>query len=107
MRKNTISRTSRQVPNRQLSEAEAERIAEKLAVSLEHDSDDIAMLLLLIGHFEQCREDFGEFESAVAAIKRALFTGTCASDDALTQFEAQAVASRTNLLMWPGERKVA
>lgn len=106
MTKNTTNQKPRKAPSSQfaLTEAEAERIAEKLAASLDHDSDDIAMLLLLVNHFEHCREDFGKFTSVVSAVKRTLFVGTSAADLAREQFESHAIATRGNLLMWPNER---
>lgn len=104
MRKNSTIRTSRKAPIHQLTEAEAERIAEKLAVSLENDAEDISLLVLLINHLEAVREDFVVFSSSTFSIKQKLFMGTIAMSDAQGQFEADALADRNNLLMWPTEK---
>lgn len=102
MRKPTTKRKPRLSP--QLTEAEVGRIAEKLAVALENNSDDVALILLLVNHFERVRQDAGEFESAAFTMKRALFIGTSVADEAQERFESNAMATRGNLLMWPDEK---
>lgn len=106
MSKNTTNRLPRKVlkPQIVLTEAEAERIAEKLAVALEHRPDEIGLLLVLVNHLEHVRDDPGAFEDATFAVKRALFIGTPAADLAQEQFESRAMATRGTLLMWPSEK---
>lgn len=106
MPKNTTKRPSRLtlITPPTLTEAEAERIAEKLGVALEHNSEDISLLLLLVNHLETIRDDPADFLSATFAIKQKLFLGTIAAEMAQEHFESQAMASRGDLLMWPTEK---
>lgn len=105
MNKSTTKPTSRKASKPPLlTDAEVERIAEKLATALEHDAEEIALLLLLVGHLERVREDAVAFGSVVFEIKKKLFIGTCAAEDAQQRFEAEALAKRGTLLAWPSEQ---
>lgn len=89
---------------------EIKRIAEKIAVRVEHDAEETALLLLFFDHLEALLEQpdtYTEIWSALYDFKQHLFIGTSAADDAQRQFQANAYANRGKLLLWPYERKGA
>lgn len=95
---------------RQLTQDEVKRIAEKLAVALEHDEEHIALLLLLFDHLEEVAEKpdpYLDLWGSLFTIKQHLFVGTPASGDAQKKFHAESYANRGKLLLWPYERKGA
>lgn len=105
MPKSSIKTAARQVPIPAiLSIPEAERIAQKLAIALEYETESIALLLLLINHLEAVREDMIEFTNATFSVKQKLFVGTTAASNAQTAFETKAMMKRGDLLLWPSER---
>lgn len=84
---------------------EVQRVAEKIAVSLEHDSSDMALMMLLLDHLERTQRNAPEFSCAMITIKNAMFTGTIEASEAQDRFEANAYTNRGKLLLWPYERK--
>ena len=92
----------------QLSPEELQRIAEKVAVALGHSEEDIALLLMLFDHLETLAEQpnsYIDLWCALFDIKKHLFVGTCASEDAQKQFQINAYQNRRKLLQWPNETK--
>lgn len=87
---------------------EIKRIAEKIAVRVEHDAEEISLLLLFFDHLEalaEKKDTYCEMWTALYDFKQHLFLGTSASDDAQRRFQANAYANRGKLLLWPYERK--
>lgn len=92
-----------------LTTEEIIRIAEKLAVRIEHDEEETALMLLWIQHLEVLVEsrDYNDLWSALYDFRKHLFLGTSAADQAQDQFQANAYANRGRLLLWPYEKKGA
>lgn len=93
-----------------LTPDEVQRLAEKLATALEHDSDDIGLMTLLFDHLEQtyyADDHGGDFASSIFTIKKALYAGTIESERAQQRFQADAYRNRGKLLLWPYERQEA
>lgn len=88
-----------------LTNSEVQRIADKLAIALEHKSENIALITLLFDYLETVQRDSAQFSSTVYDIKKYLFVGTNAADSAQEQFQADAYKNRGKLLQWPSERK--
>lgn len=88
-----------------LTPDEVQRIAEKLAVALEHNSENTSLMTMLFDHLQVVSNDHPDVWSSIYTIKRHLFAGTVEADDAQAQFQANAYANRGKLLMWPYERK--
>lgn len=88
-----------------LSHEEVQRIAEKIAVALEHDEEEISLITMLFDHLEQISDNRTQLGLALYDIKRVLFVGTIASDDAQKQFQVRAYQNRGKLLQWPYEKK--
>jgi hypothetical protein len=101
--RNSNVRRLKTQPKPQLTHDEVKRIAEKLAVALEHDAEEIALLTLLFDYLQGVEPQF--LWGAIYTIKSYLFVGTNAMDDAQKQFQADAYANRGNLLLWPYERE--
>jgi hypothetical protein len=59
---------------------------------------------MLFDHLEQISVDPNDLWCALYDIKRSLFVGTSASDEAQEQFQAKAYQNRGKLLKWPYER---
>lgn len=93
-------------PKPQLTDEEVKRLAEKLAVAVEHDSEDIALLTLLFTHLETQPDRVGILNE-IYMIKQYLFVGTSEADNAQKEFQAEAYKNRDNLLMWPFERSAS
>lgn len=91
----------------QLTHDEVQRVAEKLAAALEHDSADMALMTLLFDHLSEVRTENGDFYGSIHTIKTAMFSGTNEASDAQRRFERGAYANRATLLLWPYERKEA
>lgn len=91
-------------PKPHLDEREIQRIAEKLATDLEHDSESIALMTMLFDHLENISPSNPALWSAIYTIKTHLFIGTNASSKAQDQFLAEAYKNRGKLLLWPNER---
>lgn len=104
--KNSTVRKLKSQPKPQLTDDEVKRLAEKLAVAVEHDSEDIALLTLLFTHLENQPDRVGILNE-IYMIKQYLFVGTNEADDAQKQFQADAYKNRDNLLMWPFERSAS
>lgn len=95
---------------RLLEPDEIKRIAEKIAVRVEHDEEETALLLLFFDHLEalaEQRDTYSEMWTALYDFKQHLFLGTSAADNAQRMFQANAYANRGKLLLWPYERKGA
>lgn len=90
-----------------LTEAELQRIAQKLASTLAHDPEKIGLLLMLFDQLELSRGIYINFYGIVSTIKQHLFIGTDASLNAQNEFQADAYRERGKLLLWPFERKGA
>lgn len=103
--KNSTARKSKTQPKPTLSTEEVRRIAEKLAIALEHRAENIGMLTLLFDHLENVSSNHIDLWSCVFEIKTGLFTGTDAATEAQEQFQAQAYANRGKLLQWPYEQR--
>jgi hypothetical protein len=91
-----------------LTSEEIRRIAEKLAVRIEHDAEETALLLLFLTHLDaliQQRDSYLDIWSALYEFRQHLFLGTSAADHAQEEFQAKAYQDRGKLLMWPNERK--
>ena len=101
--KNSTARKSRSQSKPQLTHEEVKRIAEKLAVALEHREEDISLITMLFDHLEQISADSTDLWCALYDIKKSLFVGTSASDEAQKQFQARAYQNRGKLLKWPYE----
>src|SRR5688572_12251814 len=104
MRRSTVVRKSEPEP---LTNAELQRVAQKLAVALENNSEDIALLTLLFDHLEQVHCETSELSVAIYTIKKHLFIDTDAASQAQEAFEADAYANKGKLLRWPSERRSA
>lgn len=100
----STARKLKSQPKQQLNDSEVQRIAEKLAVALEYDGQNIALLTLLFDYLESLHRD-PLFSGAVYTIKKHLFVGTNAADNAQEQFQADAFKNRGKLLQWPYEQK--
>ena len=87
-----------------LSFIEVQRIAAKLAAHLDHEHEDIGLLILLLNHLERSGDDL---EGQVFDIKKELFKGTIAFEESQNHFEAAAWTNRQQLLRWPDEQKTA
>lgn len=106
--KNSTAHKLRTQPK--LTTEEIKRIAEKLAVRIEHDSEETALLMLFLSHLEtlvEQRDSYMDLWSALHDFRRSLFVGTTASANAQKEFQAEAYQNRGNLLLWPNERKGA
>lgn len=92
-----------------LTTEEIVRIAEKLAVRIEHDEEETALMLLWIQHLEVLIEarEYTDLWSALYDFRTHLFLGTASADQAQDQFQATAYRDRGKLLLWPYERKGA
>lgn len=86
----------------QLTDEELNRLAERLAQILEYDSQDIALVSLLLDHLAQSRH-LVDVVNATDQIKQHMFINTSASTRAQKQFEANAYKNRGKLLRWPNE----
>jgi hypothetical protein len=88
----------------QLTHSEVQRIAEKLAVEMEH-GEGVTLLMLLFSHLQTIADNNScDLEIAFYEIKKHLFIGHPESDAAQKQFESAAFANRGKLLRWPNER---
>jgi len=105
MRKQSNVRKIKTQPKPVLTPRELQRIAEKLAVALEHDTEEIGLITLLFDHLENVEPNF--LSGEIYTIKKYLFVGTSEMDNAQEQFEKDAYKNRGKLLRWPGERKGA
>lgn len=92
-------------PKPQLNSDEVQRITEKLAAALEHDAEEIALMTMLFDHLQSIGPAllWGE----IYTIKKYLFVGTGAMDDAQEQFQTDAYKNRGKLLLWPYEKEAA
>lgn len=108
-RKSTTTRLKAQPAFRLLTDDEIKRIAEKLAVRIEHDEEETALLLLWIQHLEALVEarEYNGLWSALYDFRKHLFLGCPAADAAQDAFQADAYRNRGKLLLWPYERKGA
>jgi|ERR1051326_711232 hypothetical protein len=100
--KNSNVRKLKTQPKPVLNSDELQRIAEKLAVALEHNTEEISLMTLLFDHLQTIPANllWGE----IYTIKKYLFVGTSEMDEAQERFQANAYANRGKLLMWPYER---
>jgi len=105
MRKTAAVRKLKSQPKPQLTDAEVQRIAEKLAVALEHRAEDIGLITLLFDHLQTLVIEDEDISLPIYVIKRSLFVGTTEADEAQRQFQSRAYANRGTLLLWPYERK--
>ncbi len=102
MPKSTVRKLT---PKPQLKPDEVRRLADKLAVILEHKTEHIGLLTLLFTHLQTLAENNpSDLEFAFYEIKQVLFTGTFEADAAQEQFQANAFQNRAKLLQWPSER---
>lgn len=101
-KQSTVRRLKTQ-PKPQLTDSEVQRIAEKLAVALEHDAEEIGLMTLLFDHLQSVEPTF--LWGTIYTIKKHLFVGTNAADSAQEQFQSDAYKNRGKLLMWPYERR--
>lgn len=99
--------TVRELKPQTLTTAEIQRIADKLSASLQNDSEDLALLTLLLDHLEQVRTDQPTFSGDVYNFKNQLFINTSEGCDAQQQFQADAFKNRGKLLRWPGKRSAS
>ncbi len=93
-----------------LTSDEIKRIAEKLAVRIEHDEEETALMLLFLTHLETLvdqRDSYIDLWSALYDFRKHLFLGCSAADDAQERFQANAYANRGKLLLWPNERRAS
>lgn len=88
-----------------LTDSELQRLAQKIAVALEHDPDEIGLLLMLFDQLELTQASYLDFYNIVSTVKQHLFIGTDASLNAQNEFQADAYRERGKLLLWPFERK--
>lgn len=102
--RNSNVRTLKSKPKPTLTGNEVKRLAEKLAVAVGHDSEEIGLLTLLFAHLES-QPDRVDVVNEIYTIKKYLFVGTDEADSAQEQFQADAYAQRGKLLMWPYERE--
>ena|SRR5688572_9886975 len=87
-----------------LTPSEVQRIAEKLAVALEH-GEGVNLLTMLFSHLQAAADNKScDLEIAIYDVKRHLFHGTAESDSAQQKFESDSFANRGKLLAWPTER---
>lgn len=103
--KQSTARKPKSQPQQQLTDAEVQRIAERLAAILEYDEESIALITLLFDYLETVGPSL--FSGATYTIKKHLFVGTNAADYAQEKFQADAFVNRGKLLQWSGERKGA
>lgn len=103
--KNSTVRKLKSQPNPVLTPDEVQRIAEKLAVALEHDEEEIGLITLLFDHIQNVDPNF--LWGTIYTIKKHLFVGTSAMDDAQLEFQKDAYKNRGTLLMWPYERSAS
>src|SRR5689334_12065317 len=103
--KNSNVRKLKTQPKPVLTSDEVQRISEKLAVALEHDEDDIGLITLLFDHIQNVDPNF--LWGTIYTIKKHLFVGTSAMDDAQERFQKDAYKNRGTLLLWPYERSAA
>jgi hypothetical protein len=101
--RNSNVRKLKSQPKPQLTSEEVQRLAEKLAVAVEHDSEEIALLMLLFTHLEN-QPDRVDVVNEIYTIKKYLFVGTNEADNAQDKFQSHAYANRGKLLQWPNER---
>lgn len=96
-------------PQPKLTDDEIKRVAEKIAVRIEHDEPETALLMLYFRHLEILVEErnYTDIWSALYDFRQHLFLGTNASDSAQDQFQETAYRDRGKLLRWPGERREA
>lgn len=87
-------------PKPQLTHNEIKRIAEKLGVALEHDTENIALLTMLFDHLE----NGGDLFDATFTVKKYIWIGTNSADEAQDKFIADSFKNRGKLLLWPYER---
>jgi len=87
-----------------LTEHEIARIADRLAVLLENDSESIGLLILLLDHLERIQSDRLAIDSLVLTAKRQLYAGSNAAEEALEKFEDELWRERTELLKFPNEK---
>jgi hypothetical protein len=106
--KHSTARTKKPTTDRSqerpLTDAELQRITERLAGVLFNDSEDIALLTILLNHLER-QPSIAEVANSVDAIKKHLFTDTNEADIARRAFQATALKNRGTLLLWPSERR--
>lgn len=91
-----------------LTPDEIKRIAEKIGVRMEHDEEEVSLLLLFLSHLERLaeqRESYLDLWSAIYDFRKHLFLGCPAADTAQEEFQATAYANRGKLLLWPYEQK--
>lgn len=96
----------RELKPKTLTDTEVQRVAEKLAIAMEHDSQEIALLTLLFTHLENQSDRVGVVNE-IYTIKKYLFVGTNEADAAQQEFQASAYANRGKLLMWPYESEAS
>src|SRR5688572_13406068 len=94
----------RQLKPKTLTGEEVQRLTEKLAVAVEHDSEEIALLTLLFTHLENQPDRIGVVNE-IYTIKKYLFVGTNEADAAQDKFQTDAFANRGKLLLWPYEKE--
>lgn len=104
-KQSTVRRLKTQPKPVKLKDSEIVRITEKLACALEHDSESIALVTMLFDQLEEARANYPDFFNIVYTVKKHLFIGTNAADDARAAFQTNAYANRGKLLLWPYERK--
>jgi hypothetical protein len=104
-RKSNVRRLKTQL---KLTSEEIKRIAEKLAVRMEHDAEEVGLLLLFVSHLEMLAEhkdSYLNLWSALYDFRKHLFIGCPAADSAQDQFQSETYAKRGKLLLWPYERE--
>lgn len=104
MRKSNVRKLA---PKPLLTGEEVQRISQKLAIALEHNSAEISLVTMLFDHLETVSQHSPtDLEFALYDIKRFLFVGTAESDAAQQEFQSAAFANRGKLLKWPYETEV-
>lgn len=94
-------------PKPQLTETEIKRLAERIAVIVEHDSDSIGLLCMLLDHLENFCKTPADIFHVTYTVRKHLFLGTSEADDAQDQFQASVYANRGKFLLWPNERSAS
>jgi hypothetical protein len=103
-----MSKVARKIePQPLLTSAEIQRIAEKIAVEMEHDADRIALITLVISHLEHCYHNSLDPWDTLYTLRKYLFVGTSEMDRAQERFQSEAFKNRGRLLLWPSEREAS
>lgn len=105
-KKSNVTRLKPQ-PQTQLTDDEVKRISEKIAVALEHRTEETALLILLFRHIEalaESKDSYIDLWSCLFTVRQHLFVGCAAFERAQDQFHAKSYLNRGRLLRWPHER---